>query len=53
MNALYHGMGDPDNDFRKKYIGGDKDTVLQIAISIPVGLLAFLVFCVCDMLQTG
>lgn len=39
-------LGDSDDDYRKRIVGDPKDTVLQIGISVSVGLLAFLAFCV-------
>ncbi len=43
-------LGDDDGDYRKRYrdhiVGNPKDTILQIGISVSVGLVAFLAFCV-------
>jgi hypothetical protein len=35
-----------DNDDYKRIVGGDKDTAVQIGISLALGLGAFLTFCV-------
>jgi hypothetical protein len=43
-------LSDDNDNYRKRYrdqiVGNPKDTILQIAISVSVGLIAFLAFCV-------
>jgi hypothetical protein len=46
MNSSFWALKDDGNDYRHRIVGDDKDTVLQIAISLALGLGAFLTFCV-------
>jgi Late exocytosis, associated with Golgi transport len=45
MNSPYFALNG-DDDYKKRIVGGPKDTVFQIVISAILGIAAFLAFCV-------
>jgi hypothetical protein len=46
MGSGFRPFGSAEDDYKKHIVGDPKSTILQIAISVVLGLSAFIAFCV-------